>query len=74
VAPPQFILPETKQIPLERMEELFEPGMKPWKAHGIVMARVHETRLQRKDASGMGSPTSTSFEKNRDDRAETVTV
>ncbi|KAJ7846291.1 general substrate transporter [Mycena leptocephala] len=69
-----FILPETKQIPLERMEELFEPGMKPWKAHGIVMARVHETRLQRKDASGMGSPTSTSFEKNRDDRAETVTV
>ncbi|KAJ6580849.1 general substrate transporter [Mycena capillaripes] len=63
-----FILPETKQIPLERMEELFEPGMKPWKAHGIVMARVHETRLQRKDAS----PASTSFEKNRDDRAETV--
>jgi hypothetical protein len=51
------------------MEELFEPGMKPWKAHGIVMARVHETRLQRNDK---GSPQSTSFDKNRDDRAEAV--
>ncbi|KAJ7114098.1 general substrate transporter [Mycena epipterygia] len=66
-----FILPETKQIPLERMEELFEPGMKPWKAHAIVMARVHETRLQRNDAPGKGSQ-STSFEKNRDDRTEAV--
>ncbi|KAJ7483330.1 general substrate transporter [Mycena latifolia] len=64
-----FILPETKQIPLERMEELFEPGMKPWKAHGIVMARVHESRLQRDEK---GSPQSTSFEKNRDDRTEAV--
>ncbi|KAJ7709006.1 MFS quinate transporter QutD [Mycena rosella] len=65
-----FILPETKQIPLERMEELFEPGMKPWNAHGIVMARVHESRLQRKDAQG--SPQSTSFEKNQEDRQEAV--
>ncbi|KAJ7760202.1 general substrate transporter [Mycena olivaceomarginata] len=53
-----FILPETKQVPLERMEELFAPGVKPWKAHDIVMAR--------------DSPSSTSFEKNRDERAEAV--
>ncbi|KAG6901926.1 hypothetical protein C0995_006637 [Termitomyces sp. Mi166 len=37
-----FVLPETKQVPLERMEELFAPGLKPWKAHSVVMARVHE--------------------------------
>ncbi|KNZ73258.1 putative quinate permease [Termitomyces sp. J132] len=37
-----FILPETKQVPLERMEELFAPGLKPWRAHSVVMARVHE--------------------------------
>ncbi|KAJ7066773.1 general substrate transporter [Mycena belliarum] len=65
-----FILPETKQVPLERMEELFEPGMKPWKAHAIVMARVHETRLQRNDAPGKGSPHSASFEKNGEDRID----
>ncbi|KAJ7777154.1 general substrate transporter [Mycena metata] len=67
-----FILPETKQVPLERMEELFEPGMKPWKAHGIVMARVHESRLARHDAAPE-SPASGSFEKARaEERVETV--
>ncbi|KAJ7173454.1 quinate permease-like protein [Mycena filopes] len=66
-----FIIPETKQVPLERMEELFEPGMKPWKAHGIVMARVHETRSQCKDARAE-SPASGSFEKAREERVETV--
>ncbi|KAJ7780152.1 hypothetical protein DFH07DRAFT_765451 [Mycena maculata] len=59
-----FILPETKQVPLERMEELFEPGLKPWKAHAVVMARVHESRLERRDAE-KGSPRSASFEKGR---------
>ncbi|CAK5268045.1 unnamed protein product [Mycena citricolor] len=39
-----FVVPETKQIPLERMEELFASDLKPWKAHGVVMARVHENR------------------------------
>ncbi|KAG6810985.1 hypothetical protein H0H92_009524 [Tricholoma furcatifolium] len=42
-----FVLPETKQIPLERMEELFEPGLKPWNAHSVVMARVHEQNAAR---------------------------
>ncbi|KAJ7302984.1 general substrate transporter [Mycena albidolilacea] len=65
-----FILPETKQVPLERMEELFAPGVKPWKAHDIVMARVHETRQLRNE--GKDSPSSTSFEKNRNERAEAV--
>jgi hypothetical protein len=52
------------------MEELFAPGVKPWKAHDIVMARVHETRQLRNE--GKDSPSSTSFEKNRDERAEAV--
>ncbi|KAJ7498073.1 general substrate transporter [Mycena galericulata] len=72
-----FILPETKQIPLERMEELFAPGMKPWRAHDIVMARVHETRLQRNDGMktmGNSSPRSASFEKDRDVRLETINI
>ncbi|KAJ7065416.1 general substrate transporter [Mycena amicta] len=59
-----FILPETKQVPLERMEELFEPGMKPWKAHGIVMGRLHESRQLGKDATD-GSPRSTSLEEKQ---------
>ncbi|KAG6910709.1 hypothetical protein DXG01_008239 [Tephrocybe rancida] len=42
-----FILPETKQVPLERMEELFEPGLKPWRAHSVVMARVYEQNAER---------------------------
>ncbi|KAJ7609040.1 general substrate transporter [Roridomyces roridus] len=50
-----FILPETKQVPLERMEELFAPGMKPWKAHDIVMARVHESRGLRDSSPKEGS-------------------
>ncbi|CAK5268061.1 unnamed protein product [Mycena citricolor] len=45
-----FVIPETKQIPLERMEELFAPELKPRKAHGIVMARVHETRALRDES------------------------
>ncbi|KAG6856925.1 hypothetical protein H0H87_012176 [Tephrocybe sp. NHM501043] len=44
-----FILPETKQVPLERMEELFEPGLKPWRAHSVVMARVHEQNIRARE-------------------------
>jgi len=42
-----FILPETKQIPLERMEELFAPGLEPWRAHAVVMARIQEDNTAR---------------------------
>ncbi|KAJ9128044.1 hypothetical protein QFC24_000335 [Naganishia onofrii] len=30
---------ETAGVPLERMNELFSPELKPWQAHGIVMSR-----------------------------------
>jgi hypothetical protein len=48
----QFILPETKQVPLERMEELFAPGLKPWRAHGVVMGRIHDANAARKLEEG----------------------
>ncbi|CAK5268047.1 unnamed protein product [Mycena citricolor] len=41
------LIPETKQIPLERMEELFAPDLKPWRAHSTVIARVHESHAAR---------------------------
>ncbi len=41
----QFILPESRQVPLERMNELFAPGVKPWKAHAIVMSRTRDERM-----------------------------
>ncbi|KAJ7233106.1 general substrate transporter [Mycena rebaudengoi] len=66
-----FILPETKQIPLERMEELFAPGLPARHAHATVMARMHETRLGRHDVPGKSSPQSASFdEKNREGQTE----
>lgn len=48
----QFILPETKQVPLERMEELFAPGLRPWRAHAVVMGRIHEANAARKMEEG----------------------
>lgn len=78
-SPLQFIIPETKQIPLERMDELFAPGVKPWRAHRLVMAGVHESRARRDvlaAKAGSGSPhrsdSATSFEKGRDDQVERV--
>lgn len=35
-----FLLPETKGIPLEYMERLFDPTLAPRKAHSIVMAEL----------------------------------
>jgi len=35
-----FLLPETKNVPLEEMNRLFAPGLKPWKAYKVVMADV----------------------------------
>jgi len=35
-----FFLPETKNVPLEEMDRLFAPGLKPWKANKVVMADV----------------------------------
>ncbi|KAF8997709.1 quinate permease [Cyathus striatus] len=46
-----FIIPETKKVPLERMEELFASGLRPWKAHGIVIRRVKENEEKHESAS-----------------------
>ncbi|KAK0189277.1 general substrate transporter [Armillaria mellea] len=37
-----FLLPETKQVPLERMDELFAPDVKAWNAHAIVTGRMKD--------------------------------
>ena len=29
-------------MPLERINELFAPGVKPWQAHGIVISKRRE--------------------------------
>lgn len=38
---------ETSEIPLERMNELFDPELKAWRAHGIVMNRMREAHENR---------------------------
>lgn len=39
-----LLLPETKNVPLEEMDRLFAPGLKPWKANKVVMADVRAAR------------------------------
>jgi hypothetical protein len=41
----QAILPETRQVPLERINELFAPGVKPWQAHGVVISKTREEKM-----------------------------
>jgi len=35
-----FLIPETKSVPLESMDRLFDRSLKPWKANKIVMREV----------------------------------
>lgn len=35
-----FLLPETKSVPLEQMDRLFDTSLKPWRAHEAVMAEL----------------------------------
>jgi hypothetical protein len=35
-----LLLPETKSVPLEQMEMLFDGSLKPWKAHKAVMENL----------------------------------
>jgi len=39
-------LPETKQVPLENIDDLFAPGLSAWGAHGVVMRRIAERTMQ----------------------------
>jgi hypothetical protein len=32
-------------VPLERINELFAPGVKPWQAHRIVISKTREERM-----------------------------
>jgi len=47
----QSILPETRQVPLERINELFAPGVKPWQAHGVVISKTREEKMHRRATS-----------------------
>jgi len=35
-----FLIPETKSIPLESIDRLFQPGLRAGKAHKVVWAEV----------------------------------
>lgn len=52
-----FLVPETKGIPLESMDQLFD--IKPvWNAHGEMVARLRENEAQFRhdvEASGLGA-------------------
>ena len=63
-----FLIPETKGIPLERMDELFE--IKPVsKAHGELMEKLRvEEEEFRHDVEGAGL----TIEKTKDDQKEMV--
>ncbi|KAI5450792.1 hypothetical protein NCC49_002798 [Naganishia albida] len=39
-----FFVRETSEIPLERMNELFDPEIKAWRAHGVIMNRMREAQ------------------------------
>lgn len=61
-----FIVPETSQIPLERMEELFAPGVPARKAHGIVMSTPHrQWNDARPEADGTYTPPEKSFDEEK---------
>ncbi|PFH49383.1 hypothetical protein AMATHDRAFT_147771 [Amanita thiersii Skay4041] len=58
-----FFIPETKLVPLERMDDLFAPGLTPWRAHGVVMQRIREENAakQQQGETEKGSVTSQSI-------------
>lgn len=63
-----FLIPETKSVPLEHMDELFAIK-EVRKAHGIMMAKLREQEEEfRVDAEGAGL----TIEKTKDERREDV--
>ena len=44
-----FLLPETRGIPLEDVDDLFRKGLKPWRAHSVVLAEIKRRTLERED-------------------------
>jgi sugar porter (SP) family MFS transporter len=47
-----FLLPETRAVPLERMDQLFDTSLKPWRAHEVVIANLRGIDVDRFDADG----------------------
>ncbi|KAE9400105.1 hypothetical protein BT96DRAFT_657693 [Gymnopus androsaceus JB14] len=39
-----LFVPETKQVPLERMEEIFAPGLPAWRAHSTVVRELRSEK------------------------------
>lgn len=52
------------------MEELFAPGLKPWKAHAVVMGRVHEVNARRAEEGKAASSGTNSMQKSSMDQVE----
>ncbi|KAE9392920.1 hypothetical protein BT96DRAFT_999892 [Gymnopus androsaceus JB14] len=44
-----LFVPDTKQVPLERMEEIFTPGFPAWRAHSTVMRELRVERRRIKE-------------------------
>ncbi|KAE9406734.1 general substrate transporter [Gymnopus androsaceus JB14] len=65
-----FFIPETKQIPLERMDDIFAPGLPARHAHKRVMEMIQNEQHAYK---GHGSsPSSSVMEKEEIERTEVV--
>lgn len=64
-----FLIPETKSVPLELMDELFDT--KPtWKANSIVMAKLFENEQDKTRGDSQSGGMST--EKGMNERSESV--
>ncbi|KAJ7599074.1 MFS quinate transporter QutD [Mycena floridula] len=67
-----MFIPETAQIPLERMDELFAPDVRAWNAHRIVRERMMDRMANAEQ--GKIHRESGSFTKGEEDRLETVST
>jgi len=56
-----FIVPETRLVPLERMDELFVPGLPARRAHGVVMSKTRDEVVHSGDIVPMGDTNIGSF-------------
>ncbi|KAJ3977677.1 general substrate transporter [Lentinula raphanica] len=64
-------VPETKQIPLERMDNIFAPGLPPWHAHRTVMQSIqHEQHAYRGKGQEFQPTSKTSVEENGSEKEE----
>lgn len=43
-------------MPLERINELFAPGVKPWQAHDIVISKSREENMHRDTTCDINEP------------------